>query len=98
MRILMRNKGMKKRPPCSWIEVKNKVHAFVVGDESQPYCIEIIKALEVLLEQMEREGYVPNTNEVLQDVEEEQKKYLLCHHSERLAMAFGIISTPAGTE
>ncbi|XP_004296377.1 PREDICTED: putative pentatricopeptide repeat-containing protein At3g23330 [Fragaria vesca subsp. vesca] len=97
MRILMRDKGMKKKPACSWIEVKNKVHAFVAGDESHPYYDEITKALEVLLEQMEREGYAPNTNEVLQDVEEEQKKYLLCHHSERLAIAFGIISTPAGT-
>ncbi|KAL6185123.1 hypothetical protein ACLB2K_041258 [Fragaria x ananassa] len=97
MRILMRDKGMKKKPACSWIEVKNKVHAFVEGDESHPYYDEITKALEVLLEQMERAGYVPNTNEVLQDVEEEQKKYLLCHHSERLAIAFGIISTPAGT-
>ncbi|XP_024193260.1 putative pentatricopeptide repeat-containing protein At3g23330 [Rosa chinensis] len=97
MRVSMRDKGMKKKPACSWIEVKNKVHAFVAGDESHPYYDEITKALEVLLEQMEREGYVPNTNEVLQDVEEEQKKYLLCHHSERLAIAFGIISTPAGT-
>ncbi|PRQ30971.1 putative DYW domain-containing protein [Rosa chinensis] len=96
MRISIGDKGMK--PACSWIEVKNNVHAFVAGDEPHPYYIEIIKALEVLLEQKEREGYVPNTNEVLQDVEEEQKKYLLCHHSERLAIAFGIITTPAGTE
>lgn len=97
LRISMRDKGMKKKPACSWIEVKNKVHAFVSGDESHPYYDEIFKALEALLEQMEREGYVPNTNEVIQDVEEGQKKYLLCHHSERLAIAFGIISTPAGT-
>lgn len=97
LRIYLRNKGMKKKPACSWIEVKNKAHAFVSGDKSHPYYDRINEALEVLLEQMEREGYVPDTKEVLHDVEEEHKKYLLYSHSERLALAFGIISTPAGT-
>ncbi|KAF3456762.1 hypothetical protein FNV43_RR01416 [Rhamnella rubrinervis] len=97
LRISMRNRGMRKIPACSWIEVKNKVHAFVAGDKSHPYYDRINEALKVLLEQMEKEGYVPNTNEVLHDVEEEQKKSLLNTHSERLAIVFGIISTPAGT-
>ncbi|KAL5542283.1 hypothetical protein UlMin_009993 [Ulmus minor] len=97
LRITMRNKGMKKKPACSWIEVKNNVHVFVAGDKSHPYFDRINKALNVLSEQIEREGYVPNTNEVLHQVEEEQKKALLFGHSERLAIAFGIISTPAGT-
>ncbi|XP_059658292.1 putative pentatricopeptide repeat-containing protein At3g23330 [Cornus florida] len=96
LRINMRDKGMRKKPACSWIEVKNKVHAFVAGDKSHPYYDRINEALQILLGRMEREGYVPNTNEVLHDVEEEQKRYLLFSHSERLAIAFGIISTPAG--
>lgn len=96
VRTCMRDKGLKKKPACSWVEVKNKVHAFVAEDKSHPYYDRIIEALDVISEQMEREGYVPNTNEVLHDVEEEQKKYLLYHHSERLAIAFGIISSPAG--
>ncbi|CAK9166796.1 unnamed protein product [Ilex paraguariensis] len=96
LRIRLRDKNMRKKPACSWIEVKNKVHAFVADDTSHPYYDRICEALEVLLEQMEREGYVPNTNEVLHDVEEEQKRHLLSSHSERLAIAFGIISTPAG--
>jgi pentatricopeptide repeat protein len=97
LRISLKKKGMKKKPACSWIEVKNKTHAFVAGDKSHPYHDRINEALEVLLEQMEREGYVPDTKEVLHDVEEEHRKYLLHSHSERLAIAFGIISTPAGT-
>ncbi|XP_015887852.3 putative pentatricopeptide repeat-containing protein At3g23330 [Ziziphus jujuba] len=97
LRVSMRDKGMRKVPACSWIEVKNKVHAFVAGDKSHVCYDRINDALNVLMEQMEREGYVANTNEVLHDVEEEQKKYLLSNHSERLAIAFGIISTPAGT-
>ncbi|KAK0607239.1 hypothetical protein LWI29_011999 [Acer saccharum] len=97
LRIHMRNKGLKKTPACSWIEIKNKVHAFAAGDESHPCYNKTNEALNVLLERMEREGYVPDTKEVLHDVEEEQKKYLLHYHSERLAIAFGIISTPDGT-
>ena len=96
LRISMRNRGMRKNPGCSWIEVKNKVHAFVAGDKSHPSYDRINEALKVLLEKMEREGYVADTNEVTHDVDEEQKKTLLIGHSERLAIAFGIISTPAG--
>ncbi|KAJ0970452.1 hypothetical protein J5N97_023329 [Dioscorea zingiberensis] len=97
LRIMMKDKGMRKQPACSWIEVKSKVHAFVAHDKSHPYYDKIMETLEVLLEQMERAGYVPNTEDVLHDVEEEQKRDLLCGHSERLAIAFGIISTPLGT-
>ncbi|BBN69088.1 Zinc-binding dehydrogenase family protein, partial [Prunus dulcis] len=46
---------------------------------------------------MKEEGYVPDTNFVLHDVEEEQKEHNLSYHSEKLAVAFGIISTPPGT-
>ncbi|KAF2313993.1 hypothetical protein GH714_021378 [Hevea brasiliensis] len=97
LRVFMKVKGIKKNPACSWIEVKNKMHAFVSGDKSHPSCDKIYETLKVLLEKMEQEGYVPDTSEVFHDVEEEQKKQLLYGHSERLAIAFGIISIPAGT-
>ncbi|XP_062109345.1 putative pentatricopeptide repeat-containing protein At3g23330 [Humulus lupulus] len=97
LRMCMRNRGMRKKPACSWIEIKNKVHAFSAGDKSHPYYERINEALKVLLEKMEREGYVADTNEVLHDVDEEQKKTLLFGHSERLAIAFGILNSPAGT-
>jgi hypothetical protein len=42
-------------------------------------------------------GYVPYTNLVLHDVEEEKKVHHLCHHSEKLAIAFGFINTAPGT-
>ncbi|KAL3724685.1 hypothetical protein ACJRO7_029796 [Eucalyptus globulus] len=97
-KVSMKERGLRKKPACSWIEVRNRAHAFLSGDTSHPYYNKINEALEVLLEQMEKDGYKPNTSEVLHDVEEEQKKQLLQHHSERLAIAFGIISTPPGTE
>ncbi|CAD5314865.1 unnamed protein product [Arabidopsis thaliana] len=42
-------------------------------------------------------GYVPETKYVLHDIDEEAKEKALMHHSERLAIAFGIINTPPGT-
>ncbi|GAA0153561.1 hypothetical protein LIER_11768 [Lithospermum erythrorhizon] len=96
-RVKMRKKGMPKKPACSWVEVKSNIHAFVSGDTSHPQYGRIIAALEDLSDRMKQEGYVPDTNEVLQDIDEEQKIYLLNSHSERLAIVFGVISTPAGS-
>ncbi|KAF8377223.1 hypothetical protein HHK36_030597 [Tetracentron sinense] len=42
-------------------------------------------------------GYVPETCFVLHDIGEEDKEYALCYHSEKLAIAFGLISTSEGT-
>jgi pentatricopeptide repeat protein len=36
VRRMMKEKGIKKMPGWSWIEVKNKVHTFLVGDRSHP--------------------------------------------------------------
>src|SRR6185312_13209302 len=84
-------------PAFSWIEVKNKLHVFLAHDRSHPWYDRIIDALNVFSEKMARQGYVPNTEDVFQDIEEEQKRYVLCGHSEKLAIVFGIISTPPGT-
>lgn len=42
-------------------------------------------------------GYVPDTRYVLHDIDQEAKEQALMYHSERLAIAFGLISTPART-
>ncbi|KAL0433262.1 UNVERIFIED_CONTAM: putative pentatricopeptide repeat-containing protein [Sesamum latifolium] len=97
LRITMRKKGITKKAACSWIEVKNKVHVFVSGDENHPNYPQINQALQDLMERIELEGYIPDTNVVLHDVDEEQKRYVLSAHSERLAIVFGVISTPDGT-
>jgi hypothetical protein len=73
------------------------VHTFVVEDRLHPQTDEIYEMLEQLGEQMKNAGYVPDTNFVLHDVEEEQKEQVLSYHSEKLALAFGLISTVPGT-
>jgi len=97
VRELMKDRRIQKRPGCSWMEVKGKVHTFLVEDNLHPKREEIYKMLDTLTVQMKEAGYVPDTNHVLHDVEEELKEIFLSHHSEKLAIAFGLISTPLGT-
>eukprot|EP01018_Ginkgo_biloba_P015763 Gb_24018 [translate_table: standard] len=93
VRKMMKDKGLRKKPGCSWIEVNNRVHTFLVGDRSHPQTEKIYAMLERLSRKMEEAGFVPDTNFVLLDVAEEEKEYLLCGHSEKLAIAFGLINT-----
>ncbi|KAE7997463.1 hypothetical protein FH972_002099 [Carpinus fangiana] len=46
---------------------------------------------------MKEAGYVPGTRSVFHDVEDDEKTNMVCSHSERLAIAFGLISTLPGT-
>jgi hypothetical protein len=70
LRVLMKERGIKKEPGCSWIEVKNRVHAFLVGDKSHPETEKIYAMLGRLAEQMKEAGYVPIKNFVLHDADE----------------------------
>ncbi|KAK7243935.1 hypothetical protein RIF29_38749 [Crotalaria pallida] len=52
----------------------------------------IYKFLDELGEKMKLAGYKPETDYVLQDVDQEEKAKSLCNHSEKLATAFGILN------
>jgi hypothetical protein len=88
----MKERGVIKEPGCSWIEVRKRVHSFVVGDGSHPQKENVYAKVEVLSRQMKEAGYKLDTNLVLHDVEEEQKEHLLYHYSEKLAIAFRHLS------
>nr|DAD44071.1 TPA_asm: hypothetical protein HUJ06_002301 [Nelumbo nucifera] len=93
----MKEMGVRKEPGCSWIELGNELHKFLSGDILHPQSAQLHAFLEELSERLRKEGYVPDTSCVLHNVDEEEKEYLLCGHSERLAIAFGILNTPPGT-
>ncbi|MBA0657456.1 hypothetical protein Goklo_009740 [Gossypium klotzschianum] len=96
MRLKMRDTGVKKVPGCSWLEVQNKIHTFSVGDSCHPDRDKIYAYLEELDLKMKREGYVSSIKLILHDVDEEEKEHMLKYHSEKLAVAYGILSIPAG--
>eukprot|EP01018_Ginkgo_biloba_P008748 Gb_09146 [translate_table: standard] len=93
VRRMLKDRGLKKMPGCSWIEVKNQVHAFIGGDKSHPQSEKIYAMLESLVGQMKEAGYVPDKTFALHDVEDQEKECILSSHSEKLAIAFGIMST-----
>ncbi|KAH7561222.1 hypothetical protein JRO89_XS10G0195000 [Xanthoceras sorbifolium] len=96
MRKLMDERNVKKEAGYSWIEVKNKTYSFLAGDLSHPLSARIYSKLEELSIRLRNAGYQPDTNHVLQDVDDEHKEAILSQHSERLAIAFGLLATPAG--
>ncbi len=90
-------RGVKRQPGHTWIEVNNEVHTFVVDDQDHPLMIEIHAELQVLSGLMHDAGYVLSMKFLLHDVEVEKKAFHLCHHSEKLAIAFGLINTAPGS-
>ncbi|KAL8222941.1 hypothetical protein R6Q57_020340 [Mikania cordata] len=96
-RKTMISKNVKKDPGFSWINIKSKDHVFVVDDRSHPQWEKICIKIEDLMKLIKEDGYVPDTDFVLLDVEEEEKVRSLYFHSEKLAIAFGLLSTPTFT-
>lgn len=96
VRKLMKYNKVKKEPGISWIEIKDKVHTFIAGNNTHSRIKEIHAKLDELSDLMSKAGYVPMVEIVLHDVERSEKEQLLLHHSEKLAVAFGLIATPPG--
>ncbi|KAI4324696.1 hypothetical protein MLD38_030160 [Melastoma candidum] len=80
---------------CSWIEVKGKIHAFLAGDDHHPHITEITSVLRGFYHKMRAEGYLGSDDRQRDEVES-SKSEILCGHSERLAVAFGLINTTPG--
>ncbi|KAK9064259.1 hypothetical protein SSX86_015639 [Deinandra increscens subsp. villosa] len=95
IRRLMKDNKVKKEPGMSWLEVKDKVYTFIVGDRSHFMTKEIYEKLEELMKLVGEEGYVPVLEMDLHNVKRSEKELLLSYHSEKLAVAFGLIATPA---
>ncbi|KAL6841467.1 hypothetical protein ACP4OV_028610 [Aristida adscensionis] len=97
VRKLMDTRKVKKEAGRSWIQIKNKVHSFVASDKTHPLSDQIYAKLKAITARLKQEGYCPDTSFVLHDMAEEQKEGMLAMHSERLALAFGLMATPPGT-
>eukprot|EP01018_Ginkgo_biloba_P009096 Gb_08890 [translate_table: standard] len=91
VRAMMRDKGLTNPPGRSLIEVDNRIHAFIARDKSHPQSGKIYAMLQNLTGHMKDVGYVPDINFVLRDAEGEVKEHMPCSHSEKLAIAFGLI-------
>nr|XP_048334499.1 pentatricopeptide repeat-containing protein At2g22070-like [Ziziphus jujuba var. spinosa] len=97
IRKSMKDRGVKKEQGFSWIQIQNKVHLFAAEDGFHPQKDAIYEMMEKIWNEIKKMGFIPDTESVLHDLEEEVKERILLHHSEKLAIAFGLISTPENT-
>ncbi|RLM86918.1 pentatricopeptide repeat-containing protein [Panicum miliaceum] len=98
VRKLMLDHGMLKIPGSSSVELNGVIHEFISGDKSHSSKRDMYKMLSEIGQQLKNTGYTPDTSHVLLDIDDEDvKESSLALHSEKLAMAFGLISTAPGT-
>ncbi|XP_044483293.1 pentatricopeptide repeat-containing protein At2g03880, mitochondrial-like [Mangifera indica] len=83
-RKLMTLEEAAKEPGCSWIEVDNKIYRFFSRDKSHPAMPKVYEKLKQVKQQMENIEQTPYG-----------KEDIILHHSEKLAVCFGLISLPA---
>ncbi|XP_047056694.1 putative pentatricopeptide repeat-containing protein At3g11460, mitochondrial [Lolium rigidum] len=96
IRSMMRERGLKKEPGCSYIEHKGRVHLFMADDHSHPQAKRIYE-LVIKLEQMvkEKTDGTAGTEEgrVVEGHSQKAVVPLIGFHSEKLAVAFGMLNT-----
>ncbi|VFQ86084.1 unnamed protein product [Cuscuta campestris] len=93
-RKMLQEGGVKKETALSWVEERNRTHTFATGDRRHERYKEIYQKLEELGDEMEKAGYVADTNFVLQQVGDQERSEAIRYHSERIAIAFALITIP----
>ncbi|XP_047950952.1 pentatricopeptide repeat-containing protein At3g22690 [Salvia hispanica] len=93
VRMSMKERGMRKTTGSSAIEVGGVVREFTSGDDSMG-AASMLQEIEARLRDA---GHAPHLMDVLLDVDEQEKEYLLSRHSEKLAIAHGLVSSARGT-
>uniref|UniRef100_A0A0E0EV38 Inositol polyphosphate-related phosphatase domain-containing protein n=1 Tax=Oryza meridionalis TaxID=40149 RepID=A0A0E0EV38_9ORYZ len=87
VRSSMKQHRIHKPPGSSVVELDGVVYEFLSGDHSHP---------QQNLETLNLKGHKPSTKLVTFDIDEEDKEVCISQHSEKLAVAFGLINTRRG--
>ncbi|PKA64249.1 Pentatricopeptide repeat-containing protein [Apostasia shenzhenica] len=96
VRKLMSIQGTNKVAGWSLIEAHGKVHKFLANDLVHKGSLKIYKTLEMIEERIVEAGYLANVSQVLHDIEDEEKVHAVKVHSERLAIAYGLMIVELG--
>ncbi|CAN0853830.1 Pentatricopeptide repeat-containing protein At4g21065 [Linum grandiflorum] len=72
--------------------VGDEIHEFFSGDDSHLESLEVRKFLQQIITDIRVEGYEPYTSNVFHDIEDEEKEQSIGFHSEKLAVAFALVS------
>ncbi|XP_052149666.1 pentatricopeptide repeat-containing protein At2g22070 [Oryza glaberrima] len=92
-----KEKAVRKETGFSWTHIRSKIHVFGADDVVHPQRDAVYAMAARMWEEIKGAGFVPDLQSVLHDVDDELKEELLSRHSEKLAIAFGLISTPEKT-
>lgn len=95
VRVMMRERKLKKEPGCSHVEYQGGVHLFLAGDRTHPQAQEIYRMLDRLEDIVKRRNGSKDND---QERRNEDAMSSMGVHSEKLAIAFGLINTAPGTE
>ncbi|KAK2967424.1 hypothetical protein RJ640_022356 [Escallonia rubra] len=93
---VLEEKGLKKPPGKSWIVMRGDIHCFKAGDKSHAQSGASYAKLRSLMSSVKEGGYIPDLRWVLHDEEDEEKMKRLFSHSEKLAIAYGLINVSSG--
>ncbi|CAE6077966.1 unnamed protein product [Arabidopsis arenosa] len=96
VRRLMKSRNISKEPGCSWVEEKGKVHSFMSEDRRHPRMVEIYSKVDEMMFLIKEAGYLADMSFALHDLDKEGKELGLAYHSEKLAVAFGLLVVPSG--
>ncbi|CAN6475694.1 unnamed protein product [Victoria cruziana] len=94
IRKLMTLRGVKKEPGLSWIDTGKQMHLFVSCDKAHPQTELIYRKLEIVIKRIKEMGYVDNQELLFLHDEGDQEGKSVDYHSEKLAVAFGLLSLP----
>ncbi|KAI5075139.1 hypothetical protein GOP47_0009215 [Adiantum capillus-veneris] len=85
-----------KKAGQAYVEVEDCIHRFSANDTSHPQTLSIHSKLESLSWQAKEQGLL-NDSLDLEALSPPVKQDLFCRHSEKLAITFGLLNTPADT-
>ncbi|KZV46377.1 pentatricopeptide repeat-containing protein [Dorcoceras hygrometricum] len=97
LRKMMREEKVDKQNDWSWINIRNKVYSFKNGGK-RSRSDDVTNLLDDLLERGRPLGYKVDTNPQMVDEETEETTVQPAHHSEKLAVAFGLLNTSNATQ
>lgn len=98
IRKMVKNRNLGKTPGCTLIEIDKIPHVFTSGQQFHEQIDGIYRMLEKLMGKMKEVGFCTDTVTALHDVEEEEKELMVNVHSEKLAIAFGVMNLEIGEE
>ncbi|XP_027112220.1 pentatricopeptide repeat-containing protein At4g21065-like [Coffea arabica] len=94
-RALTNRKKLLKASGYSRMEINGEIYEFTTGELGHLEVEEIIGKMGEIALNLSCEGYDPKRSDL--SLDDEEKAFELFHHSEKLAVSFGMIKTSPGT-